>query len=152
MRSIRSLTVLAFTAALALPAAAEAQSGWRSVYRDQRLTVALDTGRVVRESRAGEYTVVMRWNYASPRLSERRREYTRMIQQVRVRCTPAPIVVKRFSHALYAENGTLVEEARPLTGGELRNMAFEPLPRRSEGSRVYPGLCRTLSSSGRGAG
>jgi len=136
---------------MVLPAAADAQSGWRTVYRDQRLTVALDTGRVVHESRAGEYTVVLRWNYASSRLSERRQGYTRMIQQVRVRCTPAPIVVKRFSHALYAENGTLVEEARPLTRAELANMAFEPLPRGSESSRVYTELCRALSSSGRRA-
>lgn len=151
MRSIRSLLVIGFAGALALPAIAEAQSGWRSVYRDSRLTVALDTGRVVRESRGGEYTVVMRWSYASPRLAESRRSYTRMIQQVRVRCTPAPIMVKRFSHALYAENGTLVEEARPLTPGELGNMSFEAPPRGSEGSRVYPELCRALARSARSA-
>lgn len=151
MRSIRSLTIFALAATLALPAVAEAQGGWRSVYGDQRLTVALDTGRVVRESQAGEYTVVLRWAYTSPRLAESRRGYTRMIQQVRVRCTPAPIMVKRFSHALYAENGTLVEEARPLTRAELRNMSFEALPRGSEGSRVYPQLCRTLAGSGRRA-
>ena len=152
MRLVRSLLVCGFVAALALPVVAEAQGDWRSVYRDQRLTVALDTGRVVRETQAGEYTVVLRWNYASPRFSESRRGYTRMIQQVRLRCTPAPIVVKRFSHALYAENGTLVEEARALTPAELRNMSFEAPPRGSEGARVYPELCRSLASSGRRAG
>jgi len=144
MSAFRVLTVAAAAVCLIAPSA-EAQGGWRQVYRDAQMNVAIDTGRV---SRAGDgaYTVVMRWNYASPRRAESRKPYSRLIQQVQVRCTPAPIRVKRFGMALYSATGTLVEEARALNAGEIRLMDWERLRPRSEGARVYPAVCTTLAS------
>lgn len=125
------------------PATAEAQ-GWRQVYKDAQVTVSLDTSRITRSPES--YTVILRWNYTSQRFAENRKPYVRMIQQVRVACTPAPLRVKRFAAALYTETGVLVEEAKPLSAGELQYMDWERPPARSEGSRVYPALCRTLAS------
>ena len=147
MSAFRVLTLAAAAVCLVAPSA-EAQDGWRQVYRDARMNVAIDTGRVGRAGN-GAYTVVMRWNYASPRLAESRKQYSRLIQQVQVRCTPAPIRVKRFGMALYSATGTLVEEARPLNAGEIRLMDWERLRPRSEGARVYPALCTTLASLNR---
>jgi len=148
MSAFRLLTVSAAVVCLIAPSAAEAQSGWRQVYRDAQLNVAIDTGRVSRAEN-GAYTVVMRWNYASPRRAESRKPYSRLIQQVQLRCTPAPIRVKRFGMALYTATGTLVEEARALNAGEVRLMDWERLRPRSEGARVYPAVCTTLASLNR---
>jgi hypothetical protein len=148
MRAFRLLTVSAAAVCLIAPSTADAQDGWRQVYRDAQMNVAIDTGRVGRAG-DGAYTVVMRWNYASPRRAESRKQYSRLIQQVQVRCTPAPIRVKRFGMALYTATGTLVEEARPLNAGEIRLMDWERLRPRSEGSRVYPAVCTTLASLNR---
>jgi hypothetical protein len=147
MSAFRLLSVSAVAICL-IPAVAEAQGSWRQVYRDTRMNVAIDTGRVARGS-DGAYTVVMRWNYASPRLAESRKPYSRLIQQVQVRCTPAPIRVKRFGMALYGSTGALVEEARALNASEVRLMDWERLRPRSEGARVYPALCTTLTSLNR---
>ena len=148
MSAFRLLTVSAAVVCLIAPSAAEAQGGWRQVYRDAQLNVAIDTGRVSRAEN-GAYTVVMRWNYASPRRAESRKPYSRLIQQVQLRCTPAPIRVKRFGMALYTATGTLVEEARALNAGEVRLMDWERLRPRSEGARVYPAVCTTLASLNR---
>jgi hypothetical protein len=146
MRAFRLFLAIAI-AAVILPATAAAQ-GWRQVYRDPGLNVSIDTTRITRAA-DGAYTVMMRWNYARPRLSEERHQYTRLIQQVQVRCTPTPVRVKRFGMALYNATGALVEEARPLTPAQIRMMDWERLPARSEGSRVYPAVCRTLSTQRR---
>jgi hypothetical protein len=143
MPSIRPLLLAATAVALLVPGRADAQA-WRQVYRDAQVNVAIDTARVSREDNV--YTVLMRWNYASPRLSEQRRQYSRLIQQVQVRCTPAPVRVKRFAMALYNATGSLVEEARPLTPAQIRLMDWERLPARSEGARVYPAVCNTLAA------
>jgi hypothetical protein len=129
---------------LLVPAPASAQS-WRQIYSDSQLNVSVDTSRVSRGDN-GAYTVMMRWNYARPRLNEERKQYTRLIQQVQVRCTPTPVRVKRFAHTLYNATGGLVEEARPLTASQVRMMDWERLPTRSEGARVYPQVCRTLAA------
>ncbi len=148
MHAIRlSIPAIVIAFFVASPSSASAQS-WRQVYRDNSLNVSLDTTRIGRAS-DGVYTLMMRWNYSSPRLSEKRRPYSRLIQQVQVRCTPAPVRVKRFAMALYSGTGALVEEARPLSAGELRMMQWERLPTRSEGSRVYPAVCRSLTTSRR---
>ncbi len=144
MRAIR-LTVPAIAIACIASATPADAQGWKQVYRDNSVNVSLDTTRISRGS-SGVYTLMMRWNYASPRLSEKRRQYSRLIQQVQVRCTPAPVRVKRFAMALYSGTGALVEEARPLSTGEIRMMDWERLPARSEGARVYPAVCRSLTT------
>lgn len=143
MPSFRFFAVVGL-AAVMIPATASAQA-WRQVYRDSQVNVAIDTSRIARVA-ANTYTVLMRWNYTSPRLNEQRRQYTRLIQQVQVRCRPTPVRVKRYSMALYNATGGLVEEARPLSASQISMMDWERLPARSEGSRVYPAVCRTIAA------
>lgn len=144
MRSARSTFALIFLLSLAVAPTVHSQPSWRQVYSDARVKVALDTRRVART--AGDYTVVLRWDYSSPRLLEDRRPYRRMVQQVRVRCTPTPIRVKRFAAAVYSATGVLIQEAKPLPPSELRHMDWDRLRPRTEGARVFPQVCRTVSS------
>jgi hypothetical protein len=147
MRVLQLLSVSAAIVCLTVPATASAQS-WRQVYRDTQVNVSIDTARISRTPE-GAYTLMMRWNYASPRRAENRKPYSRLIQQVQLRCRPTPIRVKRYGMALYTATGTLVEEARPLSSGELRLMDWERPRPRSEGARVYPIVCSTLTSLSR---
>ena len=144
MRSARLLTSILLLS-LASVATAHAQPAWRQVYSDASVKVALDTARVARAG-TGDYTMILRWDYSSPRLLEDRRQYRRMVQQVRVRCTPTPIRVKRFAAAVYSSTGVLIQEAKPLTSSELRYMDWDRLRPRTEGSRVFPAVCRTVTS------
>jgi hypothetical protein len=144
MRSARSFTLISLLS-LASVSTAHAQPAWRQVYSDAQVKVALDTIRVARAG-AGDYTMILRWDYATPRLLEDRRQYRRMVQQVRVRCTPTPIRVKRFAAAVYTSTGVLIQEARPLSPSELRYMDWDRLRPRTEGARVFPAVCRTVAS------
>ena len=144
MRSARSTFAFIFLLALAVAPTVHAQPAWRQVYSDARVRVALDTVRVART--AGDYTLILRWDYATPRLLEDRRQYRRMVQQVRVRCTPTPIRVKRFAAAVYTSTGVLIQEAKPLPPSELRHMDWDRLRAGTEGARVFPQVCRTVTS------
>ena len=141
----RSFLSFAFAGAVALVAApsnAAAQSAWRTIHSDARMSVALDTTRV-RTSDEGSYIVFVRWDYATPRRAESRRDYTRMVQQVQVKCSP--IRVKRIGASLYSSQGRVVEEVPAVSRRVLANMAWDPPHAGSEGARVYPVLCQQLS-------
>jgi hypothetical protein len=145
MRFTRMTFALMILLGLSAASSAHAQPAWRQVYTDTRVRVALDTIRVSRDG-AGDYTMILRWDYATPRLLEDRRQYRRMVQQVRVRCTPAPIRVERFGAAVYSASGVLIQEARPLTASELRYMDWDRLRPGTEGARVFPAVCRTVTT------
>ena len=85
----------------------------------------------------------MRWDYATPRRAESRRDYTRMVQQVQVKCSP--IRVKRIGASLYSSQGRVVEEVPPVSRRILGNMAWDPPRAGSEGARVYPTVCQALT-------
>lgn len=127
---------------LIVPSDAAAQSAWRTIHSDARMTVALDTTRI-RTSDEGSYVVFVRWDYATPRRAESRRDYTRMVQQVQVKCSP--IRVKRIGASLYSSQGRVVEEVPPVSRRILANMAWDPPRAGSEGARVYPAVCQALT-------
>jgi hypothetical protein len=138
---------LAFVIASAIgtmlaPTEAAAQSAWRTMHSDSRMTVSLDTSRI-RVAEEGSYVAFVRWDYATPRRAESRRDYTRMVQQVQVKCSP--IRVKRIGASLYSSTGRVVEEVAPVSRRILANMAWDPPRAGSEGARVYPTLCQALT-------
>lgn len=136
---------LAFAGAIGImlvPGDAAAQGAWRTIHSDARMTVALDTTRV-RMSDEGSYLAFVRWDYATPRRSESRQNYTRMVQQVQVKCSP--IRVKRIGASLYSSQGRVVEEVPAVSRRMLANMAWDPPRAGSEGARVYPTLCQALT-------
>lgn len=124
------------------PTEAAAQSAWRTIHSDSRMTVSLDTSRI-RVAEEGSYVAFVRWDYATPRRAESRRDYTRMVQQVQVKCSP--IRVKRIGASLYSSTGRVVEEVAPVSQRILANMAWDPPRAGSEGARVYPTLCQALT-------
>jgi len=126
---------------MVVPSDASAQSAWRTIHSDSRMTVALDTSRI-RPSDEGSYIVFVRWDYASARRAESRRNYTRMVQQVQLKCSP--IRVKRIGATLYSAEGRVVEEVPAVSRRVLSSMAWDPPRVGSEGARLYPVLCQTL--------
>ncbi|MGI8617939.1 MAG: surface-adhesin E family protein [Gemmatimonadaceae bacterium] len=134
--------VLAGAIGIALaPSDASAQSAWRTIHSDAKLTASLDTTRI-RTSDEGSYVVFMRWDYATPRRAESRRDYTRMVQQVQIKCSP--IRVKRISASLYSSQGRVIEEVPAVSRRVLANMSWDPPRAGSEGARVYPSVCQAL--------
>ncbi len=141
-RTFLSFFVAGVIGTLLAPSDATAQSAWRTIHSDARLTAALDTSRI-RTSDEGSYLVFVRWDYATPRRAESRRDYTRMVQQVQLKCSP--IRVKRIGASLYSAQGRVIEEVPPVSRKTLVNMAWDPPRAGSEGARVYPALCQTLT-------
>ncbi len=124
------------------PSDASAQSAWRTIHSDAKMTTSLDTTRI-RRSDEGSYVVFMRWDYATPRRAESRRDYTRMVQQVQIKCSP--IRVKRIGASLYSSQGRVIEEVPAVSRRVLANMSWDPPRAGSEGARVYPAVCQTLT-------
>lgn len=135
--------VLAGAIGIALtPSDSSAQSAWRTIHSDAKLTASLDTTRI-RTSDEGSYVVFMRWDYATPRRAESRRDYTRMVQQVQIKCSP--IRVKRIGATLYSSQGRVIEEVPAVSRRVLANMSWDPPRAGSEGARVYPSVCQALT-------
>lgn len=124
------------------PSDAAAQSAWRTIHSDSRMTVALDTTRI-RTAEEGSQVVFVRWDYATARRAESRRNYTRLVQQVQLKCSP--IRIKRIGATLYSAQGRVVEEVPPVSRRVLANMAWDPPRSGSEGARVYPVICQALT-------
>jgi len=135
--------ILAGAVGIALaPSNAAAQSAWRTIHSDAKMTTSLDTTRI-RMSDEGSFVVFMRWDYATPRRAESGRNYTRMVQQVQVKCSP--IRVKRIGASLYSAQGRVVEEVPAVSRRVLANMSWDPPRAGSEGARVYPSVCQALT-------
>lgn len=141
-RKIFQIAVAGLIALVAAPSESAAQSAWRTIHSDSRMTVALDTTRI-RVAEEGSFVAFVRWDYATPRRAESRRDYTRMTQQVQIKCSP--IRVKRIGATLYSSQGRIIEEVAPVSRRILANMAWDPPREGSEGSRVYPTVCQALT-------
>ena len=141
-RTFFSFVIAGAAALLFAPADAAAQSSWRTIHSDSRMTVALDTSRIA-TGEEGSHVVFVRWDYATPRRAESRRDYTRLVQQVQLKCSP--IRVKRIGASLYSAQGRVVEEVPAVSRRILANMAWDPPRTGSEGARVYPVLCQALT-------
>ncbi|MGI9139729.1 MAG: surface-adhesin E family protein [Gemmatimonadaceae bacterium] len=141
-RNFLAFVIASAVGTMLAPTEAAAQSAWRTIHSDSRMTVSLDTSRI-RVAEEGSYVAFVRWDYATPRRAESRRDYTRMVQQVQVKCSP--IRVKRIGASLYSSTGRVVEEVAPVSQRILANMAWDPPRAGSEGARVYPTLCQALT-------
>lgn len=142
-RTFLSFVLAGVIAVVATPSDAAAQSGWRTIHSDSKMSVSLDTTRI-RPSDEGSYVAFVRWDYATPRRAESRRNYTRLVQQVQLKCKP--IRVKRIGASLYSAQGRVVEEVPPVNRRVLANMSWDPPRAGSEGARVYPALCQALTT------
>ncbi|HUR91265.1 MAG TPA: surface-adhesin E family protein [Gemmatimonadaceae bacterium] len=146
IRTFLRFAVAGVVALVLAPNDAAAQSAWRTIHSDSRLTVALDTTRI-RVSDEGSYIAFVRWDYATPRRAESRRDYTRMVQQVQLKCSP--IRVRRIGASLYSSTGRVVEEVPAVSRRVLANMSWDPPRAGSEGARVYPMICQALTRRAR---
>jgi hypothetical protein len=141
-KTFLGFALAAIIGSVLMPSDAAAQSAWRTIHSDSRMTVALDTTRI-RTSDEGSHIVFVRWDYATARRAESRRNYTRLVQQVQLKCSP--IRIKRIGATLYSAQGRVVEEVPAVSRRVLANMAWDPPRAGSEGARVYPVLCQALT-------
>ncbi len=141
-RTFLGFALAAVIGSMLTPSDAAAQSAWRTIHSDSRMTVALDTTRI-RMGAEGSHIVFVRWDYATARRAESRRNYTRLVQQVQLKCSP--IRIKRIGATLYSAQGRVVEEVPAVSRRVLANMAWDPPRAGSEGARVYPVLCQALT-------
>ena len=92
---IRNATRIALTGVVILSASpfiARAQAPWRQVYKDSDVTVVFDTASVAQQS-PGTWTTVTSWDYSRPRLTEQKKQYSRLVERAYVRCSPVRLWV-----------------------------------------------------------
>src|SRR5439155_23703684 len=102
-----SIAVIASLACLATPIVASTQAPWRQVYKDADVTIIFDTASLTMQS-PGTWTTVTSWDYARPRITEQKKQYTRLVERAYVRCSP--VRVKRVRSTVYAVNNMLVRD------------------------------------------
>jgi len=145
----RLLYSAAFAAVAVMAAAptASAQASWPIIYRSKDVSVALDTAGAERNT-DGSYVSRTRWDYAEAHKLESKRPYTQMTEVALLRCTP--VRIKRLTESFYAEGGAAVREGPMPSPGEVQYMAWDRLPVRSEGSKVFSNVCAAMTKKFRG--
>lgn len=132
-------------ACVAGPAIAGAQAPWRQVYRDADVLVLFDTASVALAS-PGTWNTVTSWDYATPRILENKKSYTRLVQRVHVRCSPAR--VKRVRSTVYGPNNVMVRDEGEVDRRDQSAMSWDR-PRRGTGaSNAFESVCGVLTKKG----
>lgn len=132
-------------ACVAGPAIAGAQAPWRQVYRDADVMVLFDTASVALAS-PGTWNTVTSWDYATPRILENKKSYTRLVQRVHVRCSPAR--VKRVRSTVYGPNNVMVRDEGEVDRRDQSAMSWDR-PRRGTGAaNAFESVCGVLTKKG----
>jgi hypothetical protein len=130
-------------ALLILPAVAQAKPKWKTVHSANGLKVAIDTARITTNTDES-YSVWTQWDYATPRILENKKSYSRLVERADLKCKP--IVMKRVNTALYDAAGNVVKAPEELGQSEVRVMSWDPPKRGSDGEKVWASVCRTISA------
>jgi hypothetical protein len=129
-------------ACVAVPGVASAQAPWRQVYKDADITVIFDTATVQLAS-PGTWSTVTSWDYARPRVLENKKQYTRLVERVYLRC--APVRVKRVRSTVYAVNNVLVRDEGEVDPRDQAHMVWDRPSSGSPGKNAFETMCGILS-------
>lgn len=129
-------------ACIAAPAVASAQVPWRQVYKDADITVIFDTATVSLAS-PGTWSTVTSWDYARPRILENKKQYTRLVERVYVRCSP--VRVKRVRSTVYAVNNVLVRDEGEVDPRDQAHMVWDVPKPGTPGKNAFETVCGILS-------
>ena len=139
---IRYPSWILLVAFVAVPGVASAQAPWRQVYKDADITVIFDTATVQLAS-PGTWSTVTSWDYARPRVLENKKQYTRLVERVYLRC--APVRVKRVRSTVYAVNNVLVRDEGEVDPRDQAHMVWDRPSSGSAGKAAFETMCGILS-------
>jgi len=139
---IRSASRFLLVACVAVPCVASAQAPWRQVYKDSDLTVIFDTASVALQS-PGTWNTVTSWDYARPRITEQKKQYTRLVERAYVRCSP--VRLKRVRSTLYATNNVLVRDEGEVDPRDQAHMVWDRPKPGTPGKNAFETVCGILS-------
>ena len=139
---IRTVNRLLLVACVAAPCVVGAQAPWRQVYKDSDLTVIFDTANVSLQS-PGTWNTVTSWDYARPRITEQKKQYTRLVERAYVRCSP--VRLKRVRSTLYATNNVLVRDEGEVDPRDQAHMVWDRPKAGTPGKNAFEMMCGILS-------
>src|SRR4030081_826095 len=139
---IRYASRLCLFACVAVPCVASAQAPWRQVYKDSDLTVIFDTASVVLQS-PGTWSTVTSWDYARPRITEQKKQYTRLVERAYVRCSP--VRLKRVRSTVYAVNNVLVRDEGEVDPRDQAHMIWDRPNPGTPGRNAFESVCGILT-------
>jgi hypothetical protein len=129
-------------ACVAVPSMAKAQAPWRQVYKDSDVTVIFDTASVALQS-PGTWSTVTSWDYARPRITEQKKQYTRLVERAYVRCSP--VRLKRVRSTLYSTNNVLVRDEGEVDPRDQAHMVWDRPKIGSPGKNAFETMCGILT-------
>ena len=129
-------------ACVAAPCEAKAQAPWSQVYKDSDLTVIFDTASVALQS-PGTWNTVTSWDYARPRITEQKKQYTRLVERAYVRCSP--VRLKRVRSTLYATNNVLVRDEGEVDPRDQAHMVWDRPKPGTAGKNAFETMCGILT-------
>jgi hypothetical protein len=125
-----------------VPCIAGAQAPWRQVYKDSDLTVIFDTASISLQS-PGTWSTVTSWDYARPRITEQKKQYTRLVERAYVRCSP--VRLKRVRSTLYATNNVLVRDEGEVDPRDQAHMVWDRPKPGTPGKNAFESVCGILT-------
>jgi hypothetical protein len=142
-RFVNRFVVIA--ACSAVPCVAGAQAPWRQVYKDSDLAVLFDTASVSLQS-PGTWSTVTSWDYSRPRITENKKQYTRLVERAYVRCSP--VRLKRVRSTVYAANNVLVRDEGEVDPRDQAHMVWDRPKPGSAGKNAFESVCGILTRKG----
>ncbi len=139
-RFVNRFVVIA--ACCAAPCVAGAQAPWRQVYKDSDLAVLFDTASVSLQS-PGTWSTVTSWDYSRPRITENKKQYTRLVERAYVRCSP--VRLKRVRSTVYAANNVLVRDEGEVDPRDQAHMVWDRPKPGSAGKNAFESVCGILT-------
>src|SRR2546428_4644521 len=144
---IRFASRLALIAVFVVPCVAHAQAPWRQVYKDSDVTVIFDTATVILQS-PGTWTTVTSWDYARPRITEQKKQYSRLVERAYVRCSP--VRVKRVRSTVYAANNVLVRDEGEVDPRDQAHMVWDRPKQGTSGKNAFESVCGIIAKRATG--
>jgi hypothetical protein len=104
--------------------------------------VIFDTASVVLQS-PGTWSTVTSWDYARPRITEQKKQYTRLVERAYVRCSP--VRLKRVRSTVYAVNNVLVRDEGEVDARDQAHMVWDRPQPGTPGKNAFESVCGILT-------
>src|SRR6266550_1528121 len=140
---IRYAARFLLVACFGVPCLAGAQQApWRQVYKDSDLAVLFDTASVSLQS-PGTWSTVTSWDYSRPRITENKKQYTRLVERAYVRCSP--VRLKRVRSTVYAANNVLVRDEGEVDVRDQAHMVWDRPKSGTAAKSAFESVCGIIA-------
>ena len=111
------------------------------------VTVIFDTASLALQS-PGTWTTVTSWDYARPRITEQKKQYSRLVERAYVRCSP--VRVKRVRSTVYAANNVLVRDEGEVDPRDQAHMVWDRPKQGTSGKNAFESVCGIIAKRAAG--